>query len=110
MIAACPHGDKFCPCPDGSVCHYDCDPHTGTYAAPCPRTGQIGCVCRPRFYPVLRGDYWLVADRHRLIPAAQFSVSGLGRDGIPSAWAEANACAVRWSEQYAATFGDEAVA
>lgn len=38
----CPHGDPFCPCLDGDVCHYTATDETP--AMRCPRTGIVGCV------------------------------------------------------------------
>ena len=41
---ACPHGDPYCPCQDGSdPCNYESLP--GSPAAPCYRYRTVGCVC-----------------------------------------------------------------
>ena len=32
---ACPHGDEWCPCPEGDPCHY-----TGPAPATCPTPGH----------------------------------------------------------------------
>lgn len=41
----CPHGDPFCPCPDGLWCNYKSDPEvTGSPADRCPRTGLFDCM------------------------------------------------------------------
>jgi len=39
---ACPHGDEFCPCPGGNLCHYE-----GRLPMQCPTTLVVGCrSCR----------------------------------------------------------------
>ena len=34
----CEHGDKYCPCPDGLICHYE-----GPDPWPCPTSGVVAC-------------------------------------------------------------------
>lgn len=47
-MSICPHGDPFCPCPDGLACHYEGDSTSSDPAVrpmPCPSMPGVGSHC-----------------------------------------------------------------
>jgi hypothetical protein len=60
-MAACPHGDPTCPCPDGAACHYE-----GVDAMVCPNP-VLGVVGLTNPHCHVEGCDWLVTTCSRQV-------------------------------------------
>jgi hypothetical protein len=74
--AACPHGDRFCPCPDGDTCHYE-----GANPLPAPKAegeaAKARCDAQDALYAKAGNewqDIWLANGCDKKTPHEWFAI------------------------------------